>query len=105
MTSAAPDAPSFRRPPLTAFLELLALTGFAVAQPLLDVFGRAPEQFAFRDASRPVIIAFGFLVALAPAVGLFLVELVVGLIAGARLRTALHLALLGGLGALAVIQV
>ncbi len=70
MTSASTDAPPRRRPPLTAFLELLALTGFAVAQPLLDVFGRSPEQFAFRDASRPVIIVFGVLIALAPAVGL-----------------------------------
>ena len=105
MTSAATDAPPRRRPPFTAFLELLALTGFAIAQPLLDVFGRSPEQFAFRDASRLVIVAFGFLVALGPAVGLFLIELVVGLVAGGRVRNVVHLVLLGGLGTLAVIQV
>ncbi len=105
MTSVTPDAPPRRRPPVTAFLELLALTGFAVAQPLLDVFGRSPEQFAFRDASRPVIIAFGVLVALGPAVVLFAIELLVGLIAGARVRTGVHLVFVAVLAALAVVQV
>jgi hypothetical protein len=105
MTAPATDARAGRGAPLTAFLELLALTGFAVAQPLLDVFGRSPEQFAFRDASRLVIVAFGVLIALGPAVGLYLVELLVGLVAGGRVRNVVHLGLLGVLGALAVVQV
>jgi hypothetical protein len=39
-----------------AFVELLAAWGFAIAQPLLDVFGRAPEQFAFRAAQPATIV-------------------------------------------------
>jgi hypothetical protein len=39
-----------------AFVELLAAWGFAIAQPLLDVFGRAPEQFAFRAAQTATIV-------------------------------------------------
>jgi hypothetical protein len=105
MTATAPDASRSRLPPVTAFLELLALCGFAVAQPLLDVFGRSPEQFAFRDASRPVIVAFGLIITFAPAAVLYAVEAVAGLVAGPRVREGLHLALVGVLGALAAIQV
>lgn len=40
-----------------AFVELLAAWGFAIARPLLDVFGRTPEHFAFRAAQPATIIA------------------------------------------------
>ena len=50
-----------------AFVELLAMTGLAVAQPLLDVFGRAPEAFTTRDADRGDLVAFALLVTLVPA--------------------------------------
>jgi hypothetical protein len=32
--------------------ELLALSGFVVAQPLLDVAGKSPDFFLFRGADR-----------------------------------------------------
>ena len=41
-----------------AFIELFALLGFAIAQPLYDIFGRAPDQFIFRGALTSDIYAF-----------------------------------------------
>ena len=82
-----------------ALTELVALSSLAVTQPLLDVFGRAPDVFLFRDADRVDIIAFALVVAFVPALVLFAIELVVGLVAPAS-RGIVHLAFLGGLAAL-----
>ncbi len=38
-------------------VELTALWGFAFVQPALDVFGRSPEQFVFRQADATVVVA------------------------------------------------
>jgi hypothetical protein len=48
------------------FLEILALTAFAFAQPLLDVFGRSPETFAFHGAGTSDIVLFALIVSLVP---------------------------------------
>ncbi|MGQ0803374.1 MAG: sulfatase-like hydrolase/transferase [Actinomycetota bacterium] len=48
------------------FLEILALTAFAFAQPLLDVFGRSPETFVFRDAGPRDIVLFAMVLCLVP---------------------------------------
>ena len=53
-----------------AFVELFALCGFAFTQPLLDIFGRGVEQFAFRGASPSQIVLFGVAVTVLPALGL-----------------------------------
>ena len=51
--------------------ELLALSALAVAQPLLDLFGRNPEFFVASDSTRPEIVAFALVVAFAvPALAL-----------------------------------
>lgn len=50
------------------FLEILALTAFAFAQPLLDVFGRSPETFVFRDAGPRDIVLFAVVLCLVPPV-------------------------------------
>ena len=44
--------------------ELTALWGFAFLQPVLDVFGRSPEQLVFRraDATTVVVFALGLTV-------------------------------------------
>ncbi|MGH9228463.1 MAG: sulfatase-like hydrolase/transferase [Acidimicrobiales bacterium] len=84
-------------------VELLAVWGFAIAQPLLDVFGRAPEQFAFRVAGPATIVAFALVVALAGPLVLWLVEVVAGLV-HPRARRVLHLVFLGGLVAAFVVQ-
>jgi Sulfatase len=54
------------RAELRYFLEILALTGFVVAQPVLDVFGRSPETFLFQGADRGDIVGFALVVGLAP---------------------------------------
>lgn len=105
----APDRPRPRRRrgwrvELRAFVELLALSGLAITQPLLDVFGKAPDVFLFRDADRVDIIAFALVIALGPAVALFAIELVVGLVAPAA-RGTVHLVFLGGLAALLVLSI
>ena len=48
------------------FLEILALTAFAFAQPLLDVFGRSPETFVFRGAGPRDIVLFALVLGLVP---------------------------------------
>lgn len=82
-----------------SFLELFALAGLAVTQPLLDVFGDAPDFFVFRGAGRSELIAFALIVAVAPALVLWAVEQVVGLL-GPRPRRATHLLFVGLLVAL-----
>jgi hypothetical protein len=84
-------------------VELLALTGFAVAQPLLDIFGRAPTQFVFRDAQRLDILAFAVAVTFALPVALLVVEALVGLVSTAG-RQALHLLFIGVLVAAFTVQ-
>ena len=86
-----------------AFVELLAVWGFAIAQPLLDVFGRAPDQFVFRAAEPATIVAFAVVVTLAGPIALWLVEVAAGLV-DQRARQALHLVFLGGLVAAFVVQ-
>jgi hypothetical protein len=84
-------------------VELLAGCGFALAQPLLDVFGRAPEQFAFRAATSRDILGFALVVVLAPPLVLWGVEAVVGRV-GAPAQRGLHVAILGLLAAAVVVQ-
>ena len=54
------------REELRYFLEIVALTGFVVAQPVLDVFGRSPETFVFRGADRSDIVLFAAIVVAVP---------------------------------------
>lgn len=84
---------------------IAALSALALAQPLLDLFGRNPEFFVAQDAGASGVIVFG----LAVAVGLplVLVALVVGAAAvsegPARIVHGVVLALLGA--ALALVAV
>ena len=75
-------------------VELFALCGFAIAQPLLDLFGRAPHQFAFRGATAADIVLFGLALVLVPPVVLWLVELPFTL-GGAWLRSLVHSVVIG----------
>jgi hypothetical protein len=68
------DASSRWRKESRAFVELFALCGFAIAQPLLDLFGRNPTQFVFRNADTPDIIVFALLVACVPPLILWIVD-------------------------------
>ena len=93
---AGPAGPA-RRVLWLALLELFALTGLAIAQPLLDVTGKAPDFFLFHRADRTEILLLVAAIVALPAIGLWLLEVAARLLAGERLRRLLHLALLTGL--------
>jgi hypothetical protein len=80
-----------------ALLELFALTGLAIAQPLLDVTGKAPDFFLYHRAGRTQILAVVALIVLAPAVGLWLGEVIAAQVGGEWLQRLAHLAALAGL--------
>jgi hypothetical protein len=87
-----------------ALLELFTLSGFAVAQPLLDLFGRASTHVAFRGADRTDVVVFGLALVLGPPLVLWAAEVVVGLVSSAA-RRVVHLVVLGVLAAVLVAQV
>jgi hypothetical protein len=47
------------------------LVGFVVAQPTLDVLGKAPDFFLFRQAGRAEILLLVLAVTVLPALGLW----------------------------------
>jgi hypothetical protein len=98
-TSAAGGAGPFRH-----LAELLALTAFAIAQPLLDVTGRAPDFFLYRQANRNEMRLFVAIVVLLPPLALWVSELVVGIVSKKAARF-LHLAYAGVLFAAILVQV
>ncbi|MET0880067.1 MAG: hypothetical protein ABWZ14_00850, partial [Acidimicrobiales bacterium] len=51
--------------------ELLALTGLAITQPVLDVLGNSPETFVFRGVDGAELVVFALLVALVPGLALW----------------------------------
>jgi hypothetical protein len=87
-----------------ALPELLALTGLAIAQPVLDVTGRAPDFFLYHRAGRDQILTMIALVVLAPAAGVWLGEAIVALVGGERLQRLAHLAALAGLVAVLALE-
>ena len=87
-----------------ALLELFALTGLAIAQPLLDVTGKAPDFFLYHRAGRDHILAVIALIVLVPAAGLWLGEVIAALVGGERLWRLAHLAALAGLVTALAIQ-
>jgi hypothetical protein len=88
---------------LRSAAELLALTGLAITQPLLDLFGRAPDVFLFRNSDRFDIIAFALVIALGPTVVLLTIELVVGAVVPAA-RVPVHLVFVAALTMLLALQ-
>jgi hypothetical protein len=82
--------------------ELLALTGLAVVQPVLDVLGRSPETFVFRGVDGGQLVLFGILVAVVPALVLWLIGLATRVL-GRRVRAAVHLVMLAALAGIAVL--
>lgn len=83
---------------LVAFAELLALCGLAVAQPILDVFGRAPDVFVRAGAGRADLWWFALVVAFAPPVALLVVEVAIATAFGERTRARAHLVIVATLG-------
>ena len=56
------------------------LSGFALAQPLLDILGKNPEFFAIRRSSSSEIVLFALFLVFVPPAVLLAVELLVGLV-------------------------
>jgi hypothetical protein len=88
---------------LWAFLEVLALSGLAVAQPTFDLLGRNARLFIAWQADGVDLVLLAVVVVLAPALACWTVEVLVGLVAP-RVRPAAHLVLLGGLAGLVVLE-
>lgn len=79
-------------------LVLLGLTGLAVAQPLLDLFGRNPEFFVAKDATGRDVVVFGLAVTfLLPAL-MTGIEALVSLLSR-RAGAVVHSVFVGLLGA------
>lgn len=83
-------------------VELLALTGLAVTQPLLDVLGASPETFVFRGVDGWALVAFAAAMVVVPLAVAWLPGLLANL-GGVRARQAVHVATVGALVGLAVL--
>jgi hypothetical protein len=92
------------REELRALLEIGALCGLAIAQPLLDITGRAPDFFLFHGAGFADIALLVAAITLVPPVLLAGVGLAARL-GGPRLRRAAHVVTLGALCAALAVQV
>jgi len=87
---------AFARRQLWPFVELFVLTGFAIAQPLLDVLGRSPDFLLFRQADSRDIALLAVTIVFLPTLVLWGFEMLTGL-AGRRVQQAVHLVLVSGL--------
>ncbi len=67
------------REPATRGAQLLAASGFALAQPLFDILGKNAEFFAVRGSTPGDIVLFALAVTFVPALVLLAVEVLVGL--------------------------
>jgi len=85
-------------------LELLGLCGLVIAQPVLAVFGAAPDYFVFQGAGRTDIVVFALVVGLGPALVLWALVQLVGFGDERRQRVAHH-TVMGALAGLLVLQV
>ncbi|WP_406044341.1 sulfatase-like hydrolase/transferase [Micromonospora sp. NBC_00898] len=92
------------RAELGRLLEVVALVGLVVTQPLLDVLGRSPDFFLFHRAGRGDILLLVALIAIVPTLPFALLG-AVSLAAGRIARSAVHTLLVGLLLAALAVQV
>ncbi|MGC4806285.1 sulfatase-like hydrolase/transferase [Micromonospora sp. DT233] len=85
-------------------LELVALVGLVVTQPMLDVLGRTPDFFLFHRATRGEMVALVALIALAPTLVVAGLGAASGL-AGRAVRAGAHTGTVGLLLAALAVQV
>ncbi|MBX7266680.1 sulfatase-like hydrolase/transferase [Micromonospora sp. Llam7] len=85
-------------------LEVTALVGLVITQPLLDILGRSPDFFLFHRADRGEILLLVALVAVLPTAAIGLLGLLSGA-AGRLARAATHSLTLGLLVAALAVQV
>ncbi|MDQ3147990.1 MAG: sulfatase-like hydrolase/transferase, partial [Actinomycetota bacterium] len=107
----SPDAAPSPRPRLLRWLraelvyglELAALVALALTQPVLDLFGRAPDVFVFEGADGGDVITFAILFSVVPLGLLWALEAGVGVL-HSRVRRALHLGLVAVAAALVTVN-
>jgi hypothetical protein len=85
-------------------VEIFGLCGLVVAQPVLAVFGQAPEVFVLAGADGPDIVAFALLVILVPPLLLWVVGLATRLVSK-RVGRVVHGATVAGLGGVLAAEV
>jgi hypothetical protein len=83
-----------RRDAVMPLLELVGLSGLAVAQPLFEVFGDGADVFVAYGAGRVDVVLFALAVALVVPLVLFALELLAGLV-GPGWRRVVHVAAVG----------
>ena len=83
-------------------LHLFALSGFAIAAPLLAKLGPAPGYFAAHGLTSTEVVLFAVGLVLVPALVLIVFEAIFG-IAGRRVRWVVHLVIVAALVALIVL--
>lgn len=89
-----------------AALEIVALCGLAITQPLLDVTGRSPDFFLFHGAGAGQVLLLVAVIALVPPLTLWGVGLLAGLLSGRpAVRQLAHTGTLGALLTALAIQV
>jgi len=84
--------------------QILAASAFVFAQPILDVFGDSPETFLGAAVTRTEIVAFAVAWLVLPAAAIWGACLLTRLL-GAKARSFVHSAVIGGLAGLFVVQV
>jgi hypothetical protein len=89
---------------LPSALEVLALTSFVLARPLFASFGNSPETFVARGADWTDVILFALVLLVTPVAVVMAGELILGLVAGERLRRMAHVAVVAGLLSVVVWQ-
>lgn len=82
---------------------LVGACGLAIAQPVLDSFGRSPETFIFRNAEGLDLVLFGLAIVVVPPLFIWWVGLLVG-VAAPSWRMFVHGASVGALVGLAAMQ-
>src|SRR4029077_6402230 len=91
------------RVPAIRGAQLLAASGFALAQPLFDLLGKNAEFFAVRGSTPGDIVLFALVGTFGPALVLLALELVVAPVS-VNAATVLHYVFLGFLGAVFGVQ-
>jgi hypothetical protein len=95
---------SFTRTALVRGAQLAVLSGFALAEPLLDILGENPEFFSVRRSTSGQIVLFAVAVTLVPPLALLAVELVVRVFSP-KASDVLHLVFVAGLVAVIALHV
>ena len=79
------------------------LSGFALAQPLLDILSKNPEFFAIRGSTSTQIVLFALFIVFVPPAALLAVEVLVAIFSRA-VASIVHLVFVAGLVAVVVLH-